>query len=154
MQLTDILSSDSIFLNVECKSKKQLFQHMACAAASKFGLEKSSVFDALSEREKLGSTALGSGVAIPHGRIDGSNECHLFFARLTESLDFEADDEQDADLIFCLLGCHQAKNEPVKIISRVSRLSADSSFRDELRKATSAEEVLSILTGDSLLHAA
>jgi len=69
-------------------------------------------------------------------------------------MDFEADDGVLTDLVFCLLGCHEAKNEPVKIISRVSKLAADVNVRENLRQATSSDEIYGILTGDRLLQAA
>lgn len=152
MQLTDILSIDSISLDVDCKSKKQLFQHLASVAEARSGIEKSLVFEAISEREKLGCTDLGSGVAIPHCKISGVENCQLMFTRLVSPIDFEAD--EPVQLVFCLLGCDNAKNEPVKIISRISKLVADSAFRSELLHAHTAEEVFEIVTSERLLQAA
>ncbi|MGB0843957.1 MAG: PTS sugar transporter subunit IIA [Alphaproteobacteria bacterium] len=152
MQLTDILSIDGISLDVDCKSKKQLFQHLSSVAEASGGIDKSVVFEAISEREKLGCTDLGSGVAIPHGKICDVETCQLIFTRLSTPIDFEAD--EPVQLVFCLLGCENAKIEPVKIVSRISRLVADPVFRSELLSATSAEEVFGIITNERLLQAA
>ena len=132
--------------------KKQLFQHLSSIVESTSGVDEALVFDALSDREKLGCTALGSGVAIPHGKVSGLDQCQLIFCRLSQPVGFESG--EPVQLVFCLMGCESSKNEPVKIISRISRLVADPAIRFELMNANSVDEVFNLITSERLQQAA
>src|SRR5689334_20995693 len=103
MEIADLLTPASVFASLRVTSKKQALQELARRAAPLVGQDERSIFEVLLERERLGSTGIGTGVAIPHGRLPGLARLHGVFARLERPIDFEAIDDQPIDLIFLLL---------------------------------------------------
>ncbi|MFA7430283.1 MAG: PTS IIA-like nitrogen regulatory protein PtsN [Rhodospirillaceae bacterium] len=145
MDITTLISPESVIPNLKVTSKKQALQELAREAAALTGLHERAVFDTLLERERLGTTGVGNGIAIPHGKLAQLNRLHGLFARLERPIDFEAIDEQPVDLIFLLLAPESAGADHLKALARVSRLLRDRSMCEKLRGTDSAEGLYALL---------
>ncbi len=143
-----ILSPDAVLAGFEATSKKQLLQDLAEEASERIGLDARDIFEQLLQRERLGSTGMGSGVAVPHARTNGVSRIFGLFAQLVRSVDFEAPDDIPVDLVFLLLAPKESGADHLKALARISRLMRDEDVRQELRGASSAEAVYAILTED------
>lgn len=146
MQLSDILSADGVVPSLKASSKKQALQELAQLAAKQSGLDARLVFETLLQRERLGSTGLGQGIAIPHGKFAGLDRLYTVFARLPHPIDFDAVDDQPVDLIFLLLAPESAGADHLKALARISRLLRDPAIVAKLRGSESAAALYSILT--------
>jgi PTS system nitrogen regulatory IIA component len=146
MPLTDILTPQAILPSVKAGSKKQLLQELAAFAANQSGLSESDVYEALLQRERLGSTGIGHGIAIPHGKLPKLNQLFGIFARLEKPLDFEALDGEPVDLIFLLLAPEEAGADHLKALSRVARALRDPAIAQKLRKSHDASALFAMLT--------
>lgn len=146
MELADLIARDAILPAVKAASKKQLFQEIATRARDAYGLEPRLVLEGLVAREKLGSTAMGGGVAIPHARLPGLDSIIGLFARLERPVDFEAADGQGVDLVFVLLAPEESGADHLRALARVSRLLRDSDLRRKLRETTEAPALYALLT--------
>lgn len=145
MEISDLLQPDAV-MTLKASSKKQVLQELAKKAASITGLGERKIFDTLLERERLGTTGVGNGIAIPHGKLAELKSLHGVFARLEKPVDFEAIDDHPVDLVFLLLAPEQAGADHLKALARVSRLLRDSSNCDKLRGATSTDGLYMVLT--------
>jgi PTS system nitrogen regulatory IIA component len=145
--LIELLSDGAVAAGLSFKTKKALFQHLGQVAASEYGLDANLVVEKLTERERLGSTGFGHGVAIPHGKIDGLDHIVGLFVQLKQALDFQAIDDAPVDLIFCLLSPPDAGADHLKALAQVSRWLRDPSFVAKLRGTGSAETVLALFAG-------
>ncbi|WP_137389129.1 PTS IIA-like nitrogen regulatory protein PtsN [Rhodoligotrophos defluvii] len=156
MQLSDILSADGIVPSLKVGSKKQALQELAAIAARQTGLDAREIFETLLQRERLGSTGLGQGIAIPHGKLPGLTRLRTVFARLAQPIDFDSVDDQPVDLIFLLLAPESAGADHLKALARISRLLRDQTIVAKLRGSDSAAALYSILTepAASASHAA
>jgi PTS system nitrogen regulatory IIA component len=154
MEIAELLTPASVIARLKSTSKKQALQDLSQKAAKISGLSERQVFGVLLEREKLGSTGVGQGVAIPHGRIAGLNRLHGIFARLDQPIDFEAVDDQPVDLIFLLLAPESSGADHLKALARVSRLLRDKSMCERLRGADDPEALFALLTETAQSHAA
>lgn len=154
MEISDLLTSRNVFISLRATSKKQALQELAGKAAEISGLDERKIFDVLLERERLGTTGVGKGIAIPHGKMAELDCLHGLFARLDQAVDFDSVDDQPVDLIFLLLAPETAGADHLKALARVSRLLRDSAVCEELRKSQDAEAVFSLLTGGAASHAA
>ena len=155
MHLSEIIASKAVFEDLKAGSKKQLLQELANLSAKQTGLDARRVFETLLQREKLGTTGLGNGMAIPHGKFAGLDRVYGFFARLTNPVDFEANDDQPVDLVFLLLAPESAGADHLKALARISRLLRDTSLVAKLRGTETADGLYAILTEPvSASHAA
>ena len=155
MDLGDIVRAEGILPGLSVRSKKQALQELSDRAADLTGASARDIFETLLQRERLGSTGLGRGIAIPHIKLAKLNEIVCLFARLTDPIDFEAIDGEPVDLIFLLLAPEHASGDHLKALSRISRLMRAPTILDDLRAADGAEKILSILTSmDAASHAA
>ena len=118
------------------------------------GLHERSIFDVLLERERLGTTGVGKGIAIPHGKMAELDRLYGMFARLEHPIDFDAVDDQPVDLIFLLLAPESAGADHLKALARVSRLLRDKTICEKLRGCDSAEALYALLTDSATSHAA
>jgi len=152
--MIDLITPDAIIPNLRASSKKQVLQELARKAADMLGQHERAVFDVLLERERLGTTGVGHGIAIPHGKLPTLDRVHGVFARLERPVDFDAIDEQPVDLIFLLLAPEQAGADHLKALARVSRLLRDASMCERLRGADSADAIYALLTHQETSNAA
>jgi len=146
MDIAEILSLEGVIANLKATSKKQALQELARRAAPLTGLHERAIFDTLLERERLGTTGVGGGIAIPHGKFPELAHLAGLFARLEEPVDFEAVDEKPVDLIFLLLAPESAGADHLKALARVSRLLRDPRFCTKLRSTDDAQALYSLLT--------
>ncbi|QLI80472.1 PTS sugar transporter subunit IIA [Chitinibacter fontanus] len=130
--ITKILPTSNVFLDLDVGSKKRVFEHVGIVFENSHGIARSVIFDSLFAREKLGSTGLGQGVAIPHGRIKGLKEATGAFVRLKEPIPFDAPDGKPVSLIFVLLVPANATDLHLQILSELAQLFSDKQLREEL----------------------
>lgn len=155
MELSDIIGADAVLAGLKVSSKKRLLQEMATFAASRDArIDAADCLDALQERETLGPTGMGGGVAIPHARLEGLTRVHGYFARLEKPVDFEAVDSLPVDLVFMLLAPKEAGAEHLRALARVSRTLRDGHVCDKLRSTADASALYSILTEPTASRAA
>jgi nitrogen PTS system EIIA component len=154
MEIEQLLRPDSVIAHLRATSKKQALQDLAKRAAEITGLHERAIFDVLLERERLGSTGVGNGIAIPHGKIGGLDRLYGLFARADQPIDFDAIDEQPVDLIFLLLAPEGAGADHLKALARVSRLLRDRSVCEKLRGSDSGDALYALLTQSAASHAA
>ena len=145
MSLTDLLTPDAVIASLRVNGKKQALQEMSERAASASGLSAREIFDSLLQRERLGSTGVGDGIAIPHGKLAKCGRIFGIFARLERPIDFEALDGQPVDLIFLLLAPEGAGADHLKALARVARLLRDSAVAHKLRASQDAEALYAVL---------
>lgn len=138
MDIEDLLSADLVFADFKASSKKQALQALSRRWAVAKGMDDRLAFDKLLERERLGSTGVGKGVAIPHARIEGLSEITGVFARLSTPIDFDAVDDVPVDLVFMLFAPEDAGADHLKALARVSRLLRDSTTCDKFRQTADA----------------
>lgn len=146
MEIRDLLQPEAVISNLRAANKKQLLQELARHASRITGVNDRRIFETLLERERLGSTGVGSGIAIPHGKLSDFKRLYGIFARVERPVDFDAIDEQPVDLIFLLLAPEGAGADHLKALARVSRLLRDSSMCEKLRGAESADGLYMVLT--------
>lgn len=139
--LAQLLPPGHVLLNAELTSKKRLFEQVGLLVEGSRGIARSIVFDSLFAREKIGSTGLGQGIAIPHGRIKGLKDAVGVFVRLSQPLPFDAPDGQPVNLVFALLVPEQATERHLEILSELAERFSDPDFRDSLNAAADAETV-------------
>ena len=146
MDLGDLISPEGVVVGLKAKTKKAALSDIAARAGSMTGLDQGIVFEQLLQRERLGSTGLGAGIAIPHARLGGLTRVFCLFAKLEEPLDFESVDGQPVDLIFLLLAPEAAGADHLKALARISRLMREPRAVEKLRAARSKAVIYSILT--------
>lgn len=154
MEISDLITPESVVSKLHATSKKQALQELAKRAAEVSGLQERAIFDVLLERERLGTTGVGNGIAIPHGKLPNLDRLYGLFARLDKPIDFDSIDEQPVDLIFLLLAPETAGADHLKALARVSRLLRDKSGCEKLRGTDSAEALYAILTESAASRAA
>ena len=146
MKIADLLQPAAVILLPKTQGKKQLLQELAARAAQVTRMSERKIFETLMERERLGTTGVGQGIAIPHGRLADLKEIVGVFARLDAPLDYEAVDNQPVDLVFMLLAPEGAGADHLKALARVSRLLRNQQVTEKLRAAKSTEALYAILT--------
>ena len=145
MPTTDLVSPNAIIPAMKVNGKKQALQEIAAKAAELTGHNEKAVLEILLQREKLGSTGVGNGVAIPHGKLQKLGNVFGLFARLERPIDFEALDGQPVDLIFLLLAPEGAGADHLKALARVARLLRDPEVARKLRASNGAEAIYAVL---------
>jgi nitrogen PTS system EIIA component len=155
MHLGDLISPDAVMPSLKARNKKQLLTELSAQAARISGLTERDIFDVLLQRERLGSTGLGQGVAIPHGKMAGLKRIVGLFARLAEPVDFEAVDGAPVDIVFLLLAPEGAGADHLKALARISRLLREGTAVEKLRASKDATALYAVLTeGEASSHAA
>jgi PTS system nitrogen regulatory IIA component len=147
MHLSDFLDFDAIKTGLPGGSKKALLQQLANLAGQQLGLDSAAILASLSEREQLGSTGFGQGVAIPHGKVEGLNRIYGLFARLSEPLDYKAIDGRPVDLVFLLLSPPDAGAEHLKALAAISRVTRHAATLEKMRGARSRDALAAVLMG-------
>ena len=154
MNIADLITPQSVIASFRVSNKKQALQELAKKAASLVGQPEQLVYDVLSERERLGTTGVGLGIAIPHGKLPGLERMTGLFARLEKPVDFEAIDNQPVDLVFLMLAPEDAGTDHRKALARVSRLLRDRAVCAKLRGTDNADALYALLTDERASDAA
>lgn len=154
MDLGDLIDDKSVHGALRASSKKQVLQALAERVATVTGLDDRVVFEALLQRERLGSTGVGHGIAIPHAKLPGINRIRGLFARLDKPIEFEALDEEPVDLVFVLIAPEGAGADHLKALARVARVLRDGSVAAKLRGTTDPVALHTILTTGAQSNAA
>ena len=147
MQLLDFLDFDAIKTAFPGGSKKTLLIQLANLAGQRLGVDSSAILASLSEREQLGSTGFGHGVAIPHGKVDGLKRIYCMFARLAEPIDYKAIDGRPVDLVFLLLSPPDAGAEHLKALAAISRATRNGATLEKMRGARCRDALAAVLLG-------
>jgi len=154
MALTDLLTPEAVLPALKVNGKKQALQELAAHASKLTGLDEREIFDTLLQRERLGSTGIGDGIAIPHGKPARIDRLIGLFARLERPIDFEALDGQPVDIIFLLLAPESAGADHLKALARVARLLRQPGILDKIRATRDPAALFAVLTQSATSHAA
>lgn len=154
MNIEDMLAKDGIIPRLKADDKKQALQALAERAEAATGVSAPDIYAALLQRERLSSTSLGRGIAIPHVKLPGVKAITCFFARLERPIPFESHDGEPVDLLFFLLAPEHAGGDHLKALARISRLVRDPATLEGLRSAKDAEGLRQVLTKPAASHAA
>ncbi|GAB3476285.1 PTS sugar transporter subunit IIA [Marinomonas epiphytica] len=149
MPLDTLLKADLVFAKKDIVSKKRALENLACIVADRLHCEESAVYDALLSREKLGSTGIGSGLAIPHCRLDTANRSAIVVMSLQEAIDFDSIDRKPVDLIFALIAPPHECNHHLATLAQIAELAQSPEALDKLRGAQDDEALY--MTFKSLL---
>lgn len=147
MQLSQFLDFEAVRVDLSASNKRQLLNQLAQIAAARLSLDPPLIADAIGERERLGSTGFGGGVAIPHGKLDKLDRVYGLVARLAAPIDYKAIDGQAVDLVFLLLSPPDAGAEHLKALASVSRLMRHGGIVEKLRGARSRDAMAAVLIG-------
>ena len=154
MALSEYLSQDGVVANLHARCKREALSLLAARAADLTGVAAETIESALMAREQLGSTGIGHGVAIPHGKIADIKRIVALYARLDTPLDFDSVDDEPVDVVFVLLAPEDATAAHLKALAKASRLLRDEDMRAALRGADTAEAAYALLTGAAESNAA
>jgi PTS system nitrogen regulatory IIA component len=154
MEVEDLLSSRAVIAQLRAGNKKQVLLEVARRAAALTGVAERKIYDVLAQRERLASTGLGRGLAIPHGKLPELDRLFGVFARLERPIPFDAFDDRPVDLVFALLAPADAGAAHLRALARVSRLLRDDAIREKLRGADNPDALYALLTDRSESHVA
>lgn len=152
IKIASLLPKDAVFDDIPATCGKQLLHEMSCKASKITGIDATDIFDGLFERERLGSTAIGHGAAIPHARMKALKEPLLMFARLKKPIDMDAVDDEPVDLVFCLLVPDLANGMHLKALARVSKFLSDPAHCVSLRSASGRDGLYDTIVGSDRIH--
>ena len=139
------LTSECVMANLRAANKKQVLQELARKAATLTGKDEDAIYDVLAERERLGTTGIGHGIAIPHGKLAGLDRVYGVFARLERPVDFDAIDDQPVDLIFLLLAPANSSSDHLKALAKVSRMLRDRRLCEKVRGSTTCDAIFALM---------
>jgi nitrogen PTS system EIIA component len=154
MALADLIAQNAVLPALKANSKKQLLQEMSAKAASLTGLPEREIFDVILQRERLGSTGVGNGIAIPHGKMPQLDRIVGVFARLEQPVNFEALDDEPVDLVVLLLAPEGAGADHLKALSRIARVMRDSDLVEKMRATDDAASLYAFLSDSQASNAA
>jgi PTS system nitrogen regulatory IIA component len=146
MELADILSEESVLVCSDIKTKRDVLERLAGKVASLTSYPAQDIFDALNDRESLGSTGLGNGIAVPHGKLPGLSGVVAVFIKLDDPVDFDSVDDHPVDLVMMLLAPMGAGADHLKALARVARILRTDSVAESLRRSRDPQRIYSILT--------
>lgn len=146
MAIATLLTPEAVLSGLKANGKKQLLLELAAAAARLTGLHERVIFETLLQRERLGSTGIGQGIAIPHGRLGGLNELFGLFARLAKPIEFESVDNQPVDIVFLLLAPEGAGADHLQALAKVARILRMPNIIQTLRQTDDPAALFAILT--------
>lgn len=154
MDICKLITPECVVANLKATSKKQALQELSKKMAEICGRPEREIFDVLLERERLGTTGVGMGIAIPHGKLPGLDRLYALFAKLEKPVEFDSIDEQPVDLIFLLLAPESAGADHLKALARVSRLLRNRATCEKLRGTEGADALYALITEEAASHAA
>jgi PTS system nitrogen regulatory IIA component len=143
--LPNLITSDCVMANLRAGNKKQVLQELARKAAALTGQKEDAIYEVLAERERLGTTGIGHGIAIPHGKLPGLDRVYGVFARLERPVDFDAIDDQPVDLIFLLLAPANSGSDHLKALAKVSRMLRDRRLCEKVRGSTTCDAIYALV---------
>ncbi len=146
MELINILSREMIIPAAKISGKRQLLQRLAKLTAEKINLDEDLILEKLMERERLGSTGLGGGIAIPHAKIDNISQICACFARLERPIDFDSVDDQGVDLVIMLLAPKGSGADHLKALAQIARLLRNKNIVEQLRQTRNIDKIYALLT--------
>ena len=153
MQVSELLELERISCNVHAASKKRVLEQLSeLLAGNQTELTQTQVFDSLLSRERLGSTGLGHGVAIPHGRVKDSDKTLIALLKLDHGIDYDAVDNQPVDLLFALLVPEHSTDEHLQLLSQLAEMLSNQELVKQLRAATNSRSLLNAITGWQKSH--
>lgn len=145
MKISELLDTESILLDIEAANKEALITRLVGELSDVLGEERvAHALEGVLQRERIMSTAVGKGIAIPHAKLDGMQSHHAVFARLRTPVDFGAMDDEPVRLVFMLVGAHKNSGIHIKLLSKISRLLNHDNFRHQLLRVTDAESVIQL----------
>lgn len=145
MTISALLSTDRIFVNTDITSKKKLLEFIASQASSNLQLAENKLYNNLLDRERLGSTGLGKGFAVPHARLTDLDAAFGVFIKLNQPINFEAPDNQPVDLVFAIIIPQQATDQHLQILSSLARIFSQADVCESIRQAVSSEEIVKLI---------
>ena len=145
MAITAVFSADDVILDMDAPGKRDLLERLATEAAARLGRTEAEVLDALKDRERIGSTALGKGVALPHAELAGDIRRFMLFARLHRAIDFGAQDDEPVDLVFLVLWPAAGGKDLLSTMSEICRFLREPQILRDLRSASTPERVVEIM---------
>lgn len=154
MDLGDLLTPDDIYPTMRTSSKRQLLQDLSERAEIRTGIAARQIFDTLLQRERLGSTGVGSGIAIPHGKLPSLSKITGIFARLEKPIEFESLDDEPVDIIFLLLAPEGSGADHLKALACIARVMREAETVEKLRETYESDAIYSLLTDTPASNAA
>ena len=146
MNINDMLSNSAFLVNFDGTSKKQVLEELSKLAGFKLGINSRELLENLTKREKLGSTAVGNGIAIPHANVTNIDKPHVFVSTLVKGLDFNSTDDLPVDIIFLLIAPNNKGSEHLQALALISRLLRNKELTTKLRGCKSAESALAVIS--------
>jgi PTS system nitrogen regulatory IIA component len=154
MDQINLISPEAVFIDADAGSKKQLLEDLANKASALTGIDARKIFTTVIAREKLGTTGVGSGVAIPHGKFEDLDSAVALFMKLDEAIDYDAVDDRPVDLIFMLLAPEDSAAQSIKDLARISKLMRNDILCAKLRRTDNPDALYALLTDKKLPNAA
>lgn len=145
MSITSLLATDHIFTDAEISSKKRLLEYIAEKAANELSLPQNIIFNKLLERERLGSTGLGRGFAVPHARLENLTDAHACFVKLDKAINYDAIDRLPVDLIFVLFIPEASTEEHLQILASLAKIFSQESVPEKIRNCQSADDIIKLI---------
>jgi PTS system nitrogen regulatory IIA component len=145
MFISTLLASDNIFTDADISSKKRLLEYIAEKASAELSLPQNTIFNKLLERERLGSTGLGQGFAVPHARLDNLTKAHACFIKLDKAIKYDAMDQKPVDLIFVLFIPEASTEEHLQILASLARIFSQSSISAKIRDSKTSQEIIELI---------
>ena len=145
LKITDILSKNSIFLNIDVTSKKLLFKEISQQISKKAKVGQNEILEKLNEREKLGTTAIGNGVAIPHMKIENLKQIFSLFFKLVKPIDFSSNDNKGVDLVFVLVAPEKSQTEHLLALSTIAKFMRNDKNKIQIRQLKNIERIYTYL---------
>lgn len=145
MKITDILSKNNIFLNIDVTSKKLLFKEISQQISKKAKVGQNEILEKLNEREKLGTTAIGNGVAIPHMKIENLKQIFSLFFKLVKPIDFSSNDNKGVDLVFVLVAPEKSQTEHLLALSTIAKFMRNDKNKIQIRQLKNIERIYTYL---------
>ena len=141
----NLITADCVIVNLRAGNKRQVLQELARKAATLTGHSEDAIYEVLNERERLGTTGIGHGIAIPHGKLPGLDRVHGVFAKLDRPVDFDAIDDQPVDLIFLLLAPADCGADHLKALAKVSRMLRDRILCEKVRGSSTCDAIYALM---------
>ena len=145
MSITSLLATDRIFTDAVISSKKRLLEYISQQAADELALPQNTIFNKLLERERLGSTGLGQGFAVPHARLDNLQQAHACFIKLDKAINYDAMDQQPVDLVFVLFIPEASTEEHLQILASLAKIFSQADVSEKIRNSRSADDIIQLI---------